>query len=255
MQSSHRIYKSYKQIDSTETRMIPVTENPVVMREHSSAGQAESLIRQSKQRADELVRLAEQECREIIFRATEEAAEAVEANRKKAYESGYKTGAEEGYEDGFKAGRQDSTDESMEIILKAKEVLKIAHEESRGYIEKTEKEIIELSVKIAESIIKKEIKLDDSIIVGVAKAALAEVRNRSQIIIRSGRAESMILQNHLKELQELCPNGVFTILKDETMPEGACVIETEMHVIDATMDRQLENVKMALSEAGIRNVK
>jgi flagellar biosynthesis/type III secretory pathway protein FliH len=65
----------------------------------------------------------------------------------------------------------------------------------------------------------------------------------------------MILQNHLQDLQELCPNGVFTILKDETVPDGGCLIETEMHVIDATMDRQLENVKRVLAEAGTGNGK
>src|SRR6056297_187138 len=255
MQSSRRIYKNYKQSESAEPKLIPVMENPVVRREHSSAGQAESLIRQSKQRADELVRLAEQESNAIISRARDEAAEVVESDRKKAYESGYKSGSEDGYKDGFQAGKTESAKESRRIISEAKKVLRTAHSESREYIGRTEEEIIELSVKIAESLIKKELQLDDSIIVGIAKSALAEVRDRKQIVISAGKRESMVLQNHLHELREICPNGVFTILKDETVPGGGCLVETEIHVIDATVDRQLENVRKVLADTRQKNGK
>jgi len=255
MQSSRKIYNNFKQSDSKESRLIPVTENPVVRREHSSAGQAESLIRQSKQRADELVRLAEQECNAIISRARDDAAEAVESDKKKAYETGYKSGAEDGYKDGFEAGKTESAKESLRTISEAKDVLRAAHMESRKYIRKTEEEIIELSVKIAESVIKKELQLDDSIIVGIAKAALTEVRDRKQIVISAGKQEAMTLQNHLQELKEICPNGVFTILKDETVPDGGCVVETEIHVIEATVDRQLENVRKVLTDTGRENGK
>jgi len=253
MQSSHRIYKSNKQISSSEPSLIPVTDNPEAFREYSSGGQAESLMRQSKRRADELIRLAEQKCAKIIEGAKAEAGQAIEDEKKKASEAGYKDGAQKGYKAGLEAGKQDSAEKSMEIIEEAKEVLKAAHMESRSYIEKAEKEIIELSVKIAESIIKKELQLDDSIIVGVAKAALAEVRNRVQIIIRAGKKETMVLQDNLEELKELCPNGVFTILRDENVSSGACIIETDIHVIDASVDRQLENVKRVLTEVGRRS--
>jgi len=255
MQSSRRIYRNCKQSESAEPRLIPVMEKPVGRREHSSAGQAESLIRQSKQRADELVRLAEAECNAIISRARDEAAEAVESDRKKAYESGYKAGAEDGYKDGFEAGILESGKESQNAINAAKEVLKAAHVASREYIASTETEIIELSVKIAESVIKKELQLDDSIIVGIAKASLAEVRDRKQIVISAGKRESIILQNHLNELREICPNGVFTILKDETVQDGGCIVETDIHVIEATVDSQLENVRNALADTGRKNGK
>ncbi len=253
MQSSHRIYKNHQQRDNRESCPIPVNENPVGSRQYSSAGQAESLIRKSKQRADELIRLAENECKEIISRAMEEAVELVEAEKKKGYEAGRRAGAEEGYKEGCEVGRQESLKESQSVIFQAKEVLRIAHIESRNYIEKTEKEIIDLSTKIAESVIQKEIEVDDSIIMGIAKAALAEVRNRSQIIIRAGRQEAMMLQDGLLDLKELCPNGVFTILRDETIPDGGCIIETEIHVINATVNKQLENVKRTLVEVGRRN--
>ncbi|HKL10785.1 MAG TPA: FliH/SctL family protein [Clostridia bacterium] len=250
MQSLHKIYKNHQQNDYTENCPIPVNENPVSKMEYSSAGQAESLIRQSKHRADELIRLAELECKEIISRAMEEAAESVEEKKKSGYKAGFEAGAEDGYKDGFGVGKQESLNKGREFVDKAKEVLRIAHMESRDYIEKTEKEIIDLSIKIAESVIQKEVEVDDSIIMRIAKAALAEVRNRSQIVVRAGRQESMMLQDRLLELQELCPNGVFTILRDETIKDGGCIIETEIHVIDATVDKQLENVKRALVEAG-----
>ncbi|MBK5251271.1 MAG: hypothetical protein JJE29_01285 [Peptostreptococcaceae bacterium] len=255
MQSSHKIYKNRQMDDSRGICPIPVKENPVGIREYSFDGQADSLIRQTKQRADELLRMAEQESKEIISAAEDEALEAVEEEKRKGYETGYKTGAEEGYGEGCEVGRQEVLKESQKKIDEAGKILKTAHKESRAYIQKTENEIIGLAVKIAETIIKKELELDDSIIVGIAKDALAEVRSMSQIVIRTGKQEAVIIQNNLTELQELCPNGVFTILRDETVQAGGCFIETDINIIDATVDKKLENVKRVLMETGQRHGK
>lgn len=250
MQSSYRIYKNHQLECQKEACPIPVSTEPTLLKQHTSAGQAESLIRQAKQRADELLRLAEKDSREIVSRAMREAEKAVEAEKQKGFETGYKNGAEEGYREGRDIGWKEGLEESGKIIDQAKEVLKASHVESRQYIESTEKEIVDLSVNIAGTIIQKELELDDNIIMGIAKAALAEVRNRGQIIIRAGKQEAMKIQSRLEELQELCPNDIFTILKDATVSAGGCLIETDVHIIDATVDRQLENIKKVLLEAG-----
>ena len=251
MHSSYRIFKNHELKERAGVCPIPVETAPAAAREHTSAGQAESLIRQARQRADELVVLAERERREVLSKALSEAAEAVEAEKEKGYQAGFESGAEEGYAEGYAEGRREGLERSEAVVEEGRKALAAAHEASRAYIGNTQREIIELSVRIAETIVQKELQLDDSIIVGVAKAALADVRSRSQIVVRAGRREILVLQDRLEELRELCPNGVFTLLRDGTVAPGGCVIETDVNTLDATVDKRLENIRKVLEEAGV----
>ncbi|MBN2258987.1 MAG: hypothetical protein JW702_00430 [Clostridiales bacterium] len=248
MQSSYRIYKNQNISEDIREKEIPVKDNSQMSEYGFSSNQANSLIRKAKEEANRIKETSKALEDEIVQKALKDAEIIIEEEKKKAYAEGLEIGRDIGFDNGYEDGLVASKKESEIILLEAKSTINDAIEEAQKIIENAVEKIIELSVKIAGEIIKKEIELDDTIIVGIAKAALNEVRNLRHITIKVLPKDKKIIEENLLSFKDICPDAYFTILKDATLKENGCVIETDKKVIDATIDSQLQVVKSILLE-------
>jgi len=193
---------------------------------------------------------------------------------KRAYEEGFKSGREEGfkrgYEEGFERGKEEGLkrglDEAKERLEEEKKRLFKEVEEKkekelerlRGLLEGLEEEIksavlsldegvLKLSLKIAQKLLLKEIKTDQELLLRIIREALQYLAEGIEVVVRINPEDYQFLE----ENKVLLPrNYRFKILPDEGVKRGGAILESQMGVIDATLEKRWEMVLKALEDEG-----
>ncbi len=166
--------------------------------------------------------------RNLVSRAQEES----ENIKKSAFEEGYRLGLE-------KAG----TD--LENLKKELSNFMNARKDVFEYIAP---DILEISVDIAKTIIKKELDSDPQVLINTIVDVLKTVsKNEPKIVIK-------VRPQSVQFIKDTIPNityqyGIDTkinIVADPSVEEGGCILQTNNGIVDASIDTQLEIIKKAL---------
>jgi type III secretion protein L len=108
-------------------------------------------------------------------------------------------------------------------------------------------ELRSLAVKIAEKLLGKALTLDPTIVVDVAAEAMSHAGEPRALRLRCHPNDLAHLERGRPRLLERCRSvGVLRIEADEEIARGGCVIESELGVVDARLDIQLDAVDRAL---------
>ena len=90
---------------------------------------------------------------------------------------------------------------------------------------------------------------DKERIVRVVRHSLEVVRNQRQVILRVSPAEIDAVRARLNEILSGFPGITnLEVAADGRLPAGGCILETEIGVVDASVDVQLEAVVKALTK-------
>uniref|UniRef100_A0A7C1IZN8 Flagellar assembly protein FliH/Type III secretion system HrpE domain-containing protein n=1 Tax=Ammonifex degensii TaxID=42838 RepID=A0A7C1IZN8_9THEO len=154
----------------------------------------------------------------------------------------------QGFEAGFRDGRARGEEKAREMMERARAVLNEAEAERAAVLSRLEKEIVALAQEIARRIVAAELRVNPQVIVGVAKEALALVRDRPHLMLLVHPEDQAVCQQARREFEALLPeNAVLRILPDLGVERGGCIIETGEGVVDATMGtrwaRMVEELK------------
>lgn len=108
--------------------------------------------------------------------------------------------------------------------------------------------ILELSMSIAQKVIKHEAKIDLQIVEDTVMDALKMLsKNEPKIVLRVNPIQVQYLKDTLPEkIKSLGMETKLSVLSDEAVAEGGCIIQTNNGMIDATIEAQLGIVQMAL---------
>lgn len=181
---------------------------------------------------DKEVFSAHQRSKEIIHQAESQAEEI----KKEAIEEKQKA-IKEGYEKGYQEG-----------LAQASEIILLAKQQRDKLITNLEPQLVKLSIKIAEKIIDREIKLDEWTVINIVNQALQPIKDQQKITI-------FVNPEDLKKL-EIKKNSILSILSkakdieiraNDEIKLGGCIIETEAGKIDAQLQTQLKTIEKALS--------
>lgn len=192
----------------------------------------ESIIAEAEKRAQEIIADAEKEAFAI---------------RKKAADKGHA----EGIAQGLTEGRQKGFDEYKELISQAGELLDNMHEEKYQLLNSMEKEMLELSVAIAEKIIDREISENPLAFSSVIAKALKKAAGAERVSVyispnQYDRYESIDeLKHELKKRVNIIKS--FDIVKEELSDSLDCMVVTEFEEIDAGVKTQVKQIKQALN--------
>lgn len=166
--------------------------------------------------------------RNLVSRAQEES----ENIKKSAFEEGYRLGLE-------KAGAD------LENLKKELSNFMNARKDVFEYIAP---DILEISVDIAKTIIKKELDSDPQVLINTIVDVLKTVsKNEPKVVIR-------VRPQSVQFIKDTIPNityqyGIDTkinIVADPSVEEGGCILQTNNGIVDASIDTQLEIIKKAL---------
>ena len=108
--------------------------------------------------------------------------------------------------------------------------------------------ILSLAMEIAQKIIKTEIKSDPQIVLDTILDVLKLLsKNEPKIVLRVNPVQVQFIKDTLpEEVRLLGMETKLSILSDESITEGGCIVETNNGLVDASIEAQLEIVQNAL---------
>ncbi|HSP06146.1 MAG TPA: type III secretion system stator protein SctL [Acidobacteriota bacterium] len=173
-------------------------------------------------RAREILQKAQSDAEEIIRRAVEQ--------------------REKEKQDGYDAGYQEGLAQVTELLAKART-------EYDASLRNASKDMLGLAFKIAEKIIGKALELDKNLVVDIVAQALQTVRQSRQITIRVNPEDAKTLRASKETLADGLGQGrMIDVAEDKKVPRGGCIIESEIGIVEAHLQTQLERLKKVLSE-------
>lgn len=247
LKSDGVVFKGVKPLKTTAT--VKTTNNEEAFDESEILKvneEIEEQLQQAKNTCENMISKAQVESERIVQEAQNECEEI----KKKAYEEGHNIGLRNGYEDGYKESYEDNIEkakqESEEIINKANDILIQANNQVTDFIKANKKDIINLSISIAEKVLKEKFKDIDSMN-NILESTINEYEIKENFVIRTNGIYIENVNKQLNELksQQLIKGDAF-VLVDDFIEPGNAIIETNKGRLIVGIDCVLEKVKEEL---------
>ncbi|MDR3317319.1 MAG: HrpE/YscL family type III secretion apparatus protein [Puniceicoccales bacterium] len=191
---------------------------------------ANEVIDSANQNAAQIIDEANAKSKAILDEALHKRTQIFE-EAKKYYEGE----AKRGYDDGYATGKAELSQKLAELTVKNKENI--------CYLESS---VVGLVLKVLQRVIgdfdKKEL------IVSIVRQALKMVKNQQDAVLKVSPQDSQAVRDHL---QEILSDGVvdyLEVIADSRLNPGTCILETDVGVIDASLDIQLEAITNAFKK-------
>ncbi|MBW6408561.1 FliH/SctL family protein [Clostridium weizhouense] len=212
-------------------------------KKYYSKEEVENLYKQYEEIGKRIIKDANNEKQGILLRATMQA----QALEKEAYEKGYDEGIKNGYDDGYKKAFDENIDlakeKAEEIINKAEKILDSANENYARYLEKKKIEVINLSLEIARTILKKEIEYEGSMNF-LVEQAIELSKGEKNIIIKCNSIHADDLKAELEKwkISYSIKDEIF-VLTDDFMEPGNAVLEKSSGKVIVGIDIGMESIR------------
>ena len=212
--------------EETETS----TRNPSVM---EAAKQAEKILLAAQQQAEQISMHMKQE----VESWNEEKQILIEEARR------------EGFRNGQEQGRLEAQKEYEHLLEFAKEIVDQAKKEYRSIVGHSELTILNLGIKVADKIMNQHLDENKEEYLYIVKKAIKEARECKNIELHVPPLHYSFVQSHKKELMNLFPKEIeFYVYPDDELEENGCVIESSNGRLVASVDEQLEQIRIKLQE-------
>ena len=166
--------------------------------------------------------------RNLVSRAQEES----ENIKKSAFEEGYRIGLEKAQAD------IDNFKKELTSFMNAR----------TDVFEYIAPDILEISVNIAKTIIKKELDSDPQVLINTIVDVLKTVsKNEPKITIKVRPQSIQFIKDTLPNITyQYGIESKINIIADPSIEEGGCILQTNNGIVDASIDTQIEIIKKAL---------
>lgn len=168
----------------------------------------------------------------IIAQAEDQAREIIEQSKEK------------GYQDGIVIGKKEAEEKLTAELSNALSTINQAVKERKRIIKDAEAEILRLSLKVAEQIIRSEVSLHRDVCLNIVSEAIGRISDREQIIIKVNREDVEQLKKYKDRIGGLV-DGVksLSILEDSSVEPGGCVIETNLGYVDSRISTKIKAIE------------
>lgn len=157
-----------------------------------------------------------------------------------------------GFEDGKKIGIEEGKESVLPVIASLKEAANTLIEQRQHLSADLDHVIVELSLSIAERIIRKEVSLDKSIIRETIRDSLKYIDDHERIVIRVNPEDWQNVKAYEDEIRSFTNElKILQIQEDDHVESGGCVIESNTGMMDAQIKTQLEEIARNLSDAHV----
>jgi type III secretion protein L len=148
----------------------------------------------------------------------------------------YEQEKQRGYNDGVNASKVDQSEQHMEFVRK-----------TISYLSNIENTIADIIVKGIKKIIGD---LDtDKVALNLVKSVLKNLRNEKMIKVRISSDEYDYVNEHMKSITSEYKTVQFIdLVSDHRLKAGDCILESELGVIDSSLDIQIEALKRQFSK-------
>jgi flagellar assembly protein FliH len=232
-----------------EAELSPVVEEEVSAEEEEAVAPPESApVEQISTKGSQILKSitdlgeVKTEAVKIVVEAEEKARRVFEDANRKIIEQ-RKRAEEEGRARGLQEGKK-------EVAARLEEAFRVLNEaikQRKKIIKDAEAEILRLSIKVAEQIVRSEVSLHRDVCLNIISEAIGRVSDREQIIIKVSRDDLEQVKKYKDRIAGLV-DGVktFSVLEDSNVEAGGCIIETNLGYVDARISTKLNIIEDAL---------
>lgn len=156
---------------------------------------------------------------------------------------------EEGFQAGFEQGRLESLEQFNQLIEQANSIILASKKDYQVTVEKSEETILALAVQVAKKIMKQELKEQPESFLSIVKEAITSIKDQRELAIylHPDNYEDVLSQKN--ELERVVDSKAeVSLLINNSLEVGSCVIEYPFGKIDASIDTQLHQIKQVLHE-------
>ena len=165
---------------------------------------------------------------EVLAKARQEG-EAIREAARRTYEEE----KERGYAEGLALGKMEMAERMLDTMTKGVD-----------YLEGLEGAIADLVMAAMNKII--DGFTDKERVIGVVRKSLGYVRSQKRVVLRVAPEDAEMVQGEMKALQRDYPGiGILDVAVDPRLAGGACILESELGLIDASLNVQLEGIRKA----------
>lgn len=199
----------------------------------------------TRREAEEILKKAREEAAMITNKASiqaqldhdhmlEKTAAEMEIIKQQAYDEAYQKGLAEGARD-----QAQTLHDCMEQLIQG--ISKLEGEQA-GFMAEYEYNLKWLAWEIASKVLGRKLEEDETELVSLVKMAVASVKNAEWITVEVSEKATALLDTLTKEFRKLGDDRVD--IRGISAPEGTCIIDTPDGLIDASIYRQLENLRI-----------
>lgn len=139
----------------------------------------------------------------------------------------------------YQAGREEAEQELIEHLTAIKEIRSQS-------LQEVERDVLKLSVKLAEKIIGKEIQQNEAVRGEIVFNALRQARQQEMLTVRVNTADLPIIEQLREKIDSFGRAKYIDFVADQSVKEGGCIIESASGTIDARLETQLRILENAL---------
>lgn len=160
--------------------------------------------------------------------------------QKAAYEEGYEQGRREGFEFGHKEGLERARKELEHATSQFERLLQTFEQPLHELDDQIERELLSLIISIVRQLVRREVKSDPNLIIGVVREALSILPVNSRNVRLTVHPDDADL---IREIYALADTEVgWTLVEDPVINRGGCKVVTDTSQIDATLDSRLASL-------------
>lgn len=153
----------------------------------------------------------------------------------------------QGFQTGYEQGVNQAEEEFREQRLEMQEFIQLAYEEKAKIVQESESFLLALSIKVAEKVIKAELKQHNDQLLHVVKQALKHIDESEDVVIQVSPDDYSNVLPFLDELQTYVrDDSELKLIPLAKLKKGGCMIQTANGSYDVTVDGQLQEIKKQL---------
>lgn len=175
-----------------------------------------------------------------------EAAIGVAEEVRRRIEEQVEAARKEGFREGEQAARQACRRELEESARQMAQAVQNALREKSRLRAEAERDVVALVLAIARKILRREVRIDPGVALGLVKAAMETVNAREILAVRTTPQMAQALNSGLAGVG--LPEAV-RVVADPSLELGGLVVETQRGEVDASLETQFEEISRGLLEA------
>ncbi|GEM_PF-2237994 len=163
------------------------------------------------------------------------------------YKDGFEKGKKEGFEKGYEEGLKKGEAEFKKAISSFIDAISKVQEEKKALVDQIQVKILDFAFKFAETIIKREIKKDDNIVVDILKEALQYIVLDGNIIVKVNISDIEKVEEYINHNLSLLENDInISIIGDENLERGSVLVVGQSGEVDARIEKMVDRVRESL---------
>ena len=148
-----------------------------------------------------------------------------------------------GYEQGERAGTEAAGKRGEAMLRRLSETLTELTSLRASMIRQTENQIVELALAVARRVVHREVSLDRNLMIAIVRVALDRLGESAHVTVRLHPEE--FEATGAARVAEFAGSDI-TFVPDARVGRGGCRVESEMGMLDAGVDAQIQEIARAL---------